>query len=139
MASLCSYFVKNARNISSPQRNIVRGDKYRITILTPRLVRIEYNVNNEFENRPTSLVVNRNFGDIKFNATPGDSVITLTTEYFTLTYVKSAPISSKSIRIKVNGTDKEWSPGTKDVRNIGSINYSLDYLEENNLKLDKGL
>ena len=139
MASLCSYFVKNAKNISSPQRNIVRGDKYRITILTPRLVRIEYNVNNEFENRPTSLVVNRNFGDIKFDATPGDSVITLTTEYFTLTYVKSAPISSKSIRIKVNGTDKEWSPGTKDVRNIGSINYSLDYLEENNLKLDKGL
>ncbi|MBQ8219288.1 MAG: DUF5110 domain-containing protein [Bacilli bacterium] len=138
MASLCSYFVKNLKNISPPQRNIVKGTKYRFTVLTPRLIRIEYDENNEFENRPTALVINRNFGDIKYTYNETNISLTITTEYFTLTYIKGSPISSKSLKIKLNGTDKEWTPGSREVRNVGSINYSLDYLD-NNLKLDKGL
>lgn len=138
MANLASYFVKNQKNLIPNQRNIVRGDKYRFSILSPRLIRIEYNKDNKFEDRATSLVVKRNFGNVSFTTSQTDLSLTITTEYFTLTYIKSSPITSKNLKVVVNGTDREWYPGHKEVRNLGSINYSLDYLDDN-LKLDKGL
>ena len=138
MASMASYFIKNYKNLIPNQKNIVRGDKYRFSILSPRLIRIEYNKDNIFEDRATSLVVKRNFGDVSFTASQTDLSLTITTEYFTLTYIKSSPITSKNLKVVINGTDREWYPGHKEIRNLGSINYSLEYLD-NNLKLDKGL
>ena len=135
---MASYFIKNYKNLIPNQKNIVRGDKYRFSILSPRLIRIEYNKDNIFEDRATSLVVKRNFGDVSFTASQTDLSLTITTEYFTLTYIKSSPITSKNLKVVINGTDREWYPGHKEIRNLGSINYSLEYLD-NNLKLDKGL
>lgn len=138
MASLSAYFIKNNRDLIPEQKNIITGDKYRFSILSPRLIRIEYNKDNKFENRATSLVVKRNFGSTNFTVEQTELSLTITTEYFTLTYVKGTPMNSKNLKVKVNGTDREWYPSHKEIRNLGSINYSLDYLE-NNLKLDKGL
>lgn len=138
MASMASYFVKNSKNLIPNQKNIIKGDKYRFSILSPRLIRIEYNKDNIFEDRATSLIVKRNFGDVQFTTSQTDLSLTITTEYFTLTYIKSSPITSKNLKVVVNGTDREWYPGHKEIRNLGSINYSLEYLD-NNLKLDKGL
>lgn len=138
MASLSAYFIKNNRDLIPEQKNIITGDKYRFSILSPRLIRIEYNKDNKFENSATSLVVKRNFGSTNFTVEQTELSLTITTEYFTLTYVKGTPMNSKNLKVKVNGTDREWYPSHKEIRNLGSINYSLDYLE-NNLKLDKGL
>lgn len=135
---MASYFIKNYKNLIPNQKNIVRGDKYRFSILSPRLIRIEYNKDNIFEDRATSLVVKRNFGDVSFTTSQTDLTLTIITEYFTLTYIKSSPITSKNLKVVINGTDREWYPGHKEIRNLGSINYSLEYLD-NNLKLDKGL
>ena len=138
MASLCSYFVKNSKDLIPNRRNVVRGDKYRFTVLSPRLIRIEYNKNNKFEDRATALVVKRDFGYTPYTINQTDISLTITTEYFTLTYVKSAPINGKNIKVAINGTDKEWYPEIKEVRNLGTINYSLDDLDKN-LNLNKGL
>lgn len=138
MASLCSYFVKNKKDLIPNSKNIIKGDKYRFSILSPRLIRIEYNKNNVFEDRATALVVKRNFGDVSFTINNTELSLTIVTEYLTLTYFKNSPINSKSLKVTVNGTLREWYPGQKEIRNLGSINYSLDYLN-NNLKLDKGL
>lgn len=138
MAGLCSYFVKNSKDLIANRRNIVRGDKYRFTVLSPRLIRIEYNKNNKFEDRATALVVKRDFGYTPYTINQTDISLTITTEYFTLTYIKSAPINGKNIKVVINGTDKEWYPEIKEVRNLGTINYSLDDLDKN-LKLNKGL
>lgn len=138
MANLCSYFVKNSKNLKAYDRNVIRGDKYRFTVLTPRLIRIEYSKNNTFENRATSLVVNRDFGKVSYTVSDTDLALTIVTEYFTLTYSKGQTINNNNLRVVVNGTEREWRPGNKEVRNVGGINYSLDYFK-NNLKLDKGL
>lgn len=138
MANLCSYFVKDSKKLIPQNKYIIKGQTYRFTILTPRLIRIEYNKNGIFEDRATSLVINRNFSETNFNINGDEQSIIITTEYFTLTYVKERPISGNNIRLKINGTDREWHPGYKEVRNIGSIAYSLDNLD-NNLKLGKGL
>ncbi len=138
MANLCSYFVKDSKKLIPQNKYIIKGQTYRFTILTPRLIRLEYNKNGIFEDRATSLVVNRSFGNTNFNISGDEQTLIITTEYFILTYVKERPLSSNSIKIKITGTDREWYPGYKDVRNIGGISYSLDELD-NNLKLDKGL
>ena len=138
MANLTSYFVNDARKLIPENKYIVKGKTYRFSVLTPRLIRIEYNKDGIFEDHATSLVVNRTFSGCQYNTTYDDLSLTITTEYFTLKYVKEAPISSKSIKVTVNGTDKEWTPGHQDVRNYGSLTYSLDNLGDK-LKLSKGL
>ena len=57
MVKLASYFVNNDQNLQTDQKNIIKGKKYRFSILTPRLIRIEYNENGVFEDRATSLVI----------------------------------------------------------------------------------
>ena len=47
---------------------IFTGDKYRITVLTERLIRLEYNENGVFEDNPTELVMCRNFPKPEFKA-----------------------------------------------------------------------
>ena len=138
MASLCSYFVKNRRDLIPVSKDIIKGEKYRFSVLSPRLIRIEYNNNGNFEDRATSLVVKRNFEETTFSLNQTDLSLTIMTEYFTLNYVKNGEINNRNLRVNVNGTDREWFPGNKEVRNVGSINYSLDYLDKD-LKFDKGL
>ncbi len=139
MANLCSYFVKNVTNLKPPSKNIIIGTHYRFEVLSPRLIRIEYNKNNFFEDRATSLVVSRNLGDTTFTHTETDVALTITTEYFTLTYIKGNPISGNNIKVLINGTDREWTPNNKEIRNLGSLSYSLDNLDSTKLKLNKGL
>ena len=45
----------------SNPKAIIQGDKYRITILTNALVRLEYSESGIFEDRPTQTVLNRDF------------------------------------------------------------------------------
>ena len=138
MANLCSYFVNDQKKLIPQSKSIVKGKTYRFSVLTPRLIRIEYNSKGNFEDRATSLVVNRSFPEVKFNVNVDELSLTITTEYFTLTYVKESPINSNTIKMSLNGTMKEWTPGYKDIRNLGGLAYSLDKLD-NKFKLDKGL
>ena len=138
MANLCSYFVKDSKNLIPQPKSILKGQTYRFSILTPRLIRLEYNKNGVFEDRATSLVVNRTFGETRFTAKVEEQSLVVSTEYFTLTYIREKPIFGNNISIIINGTDREWRPGYKEVRNVGTISYSLDDLDKD-LKLAKGL
>lgn len=138
MANLCSYFVKDSKNLIPQPKSILKGQTYRFSILTPRLIRLEYNKNGVFEDRATSLVVNRTFSEIQFSVKVEEQSLVVSTEYFTLTYIREKPISGNNISITINGTDREWRPGYKEVRNVGTISYSLDDLDKD-LKLAKGL
>ena len=57
---------KNYDDAISLDAAIIRGVNYRITILSDILVRIEYNANGKFEDRPTELVKFRKFDVPKF-------------------------------------------------------------------------
>ena len=138
MSGLASYFVKVKNNLIPESKCIIKGKNYRFSILTPRLIRLEYNKNGVFEDRATSLVINRTFGNSAFTITPDENFLIITTEYFTLKYSKEKPLSSSTIKVTVTETDKEWTPGHSDFRNFGSIGYSLDDLKAK-FKLSKGL
>lgn len=140
MASYASYYVKDAKKLVANDRHVVDGQTYRFTVLTPRLIRLEYSKDGYFEDRATSLVVNRTFEDFVYGISGEDPALIITTEYFTLTYTKESPFTSNTLKVSLNGTDKVWTPGHKEIRNVGSLTYSLDEFDiRGDVKLDKGL
>lgn len=133
---LTSFFV-NKKGLIPSSKYIIKGKKYRFSLLSPRLIRLEYNERGVFEDRATQLVINRSFKDFKFNYTENEMSIQITTDYYTLTYVKEMPFS-KGISVSVNNTKKVWKPGVSFVKNLGGLSYSLDD-SPSKINFDNGL
>lgn len=65
---------------------IVAGQNYRISVLTSRLLRLEYSEDGEFEDRATQIVLNRNFGKTEFRTEEKKGVLFLFTGDLILEY-----------------------------------------------------
>ena len=125
-------------------KNIIQGNKYRFTVLTERLIRMEYNENGVFEDRPTKLVWYRNMDKVNYKLKEDEKYLEIETSYFRLTYQKEKPFkgswinSMGNLKVELLNSDRIWYYGHPEVRNYGAPSTSLD---DNNgkLKLKKGL
>ncbi len=126
------------------KNNIIQGEKYRFTVLTPRLIRMEYSETGEFEDRLTTLVINRKTDKVDFKLKEDKKYIEITTSYFRLTYQKNKPFYSgkidtmKNLKVELLNTDRIWYYGHPEIRNYGAPSNSLDD-SKGKLKLKKGL
>jgi alpha-glucosidase (family GH31 glycosyl hydrolase) len=66
--------------------NIVQGDHYRFTLLTDRLIRMEYSEDGVFEDRPTQIVWNRTFAPVEYKVLPKDEGFELVTDRMRVIY-----------------------------------------------------
>ena len=123
---------------------IFKGLKYRITVLSDMLVRLEYSETGVFEDRPTELARFRDFQVPKIIVTQDEKNLDLKTNYFELIYEKEKPFTGSRFspdqyfKVKLLDTDKVWFFGQAEARNFKSTTTSLD----NALslpKLEKGL
>lgn len=96
MSELKEHF-KMDYNILPNISSVVQGNKYRITVLSEILVRLEYSETGTFEDRPTELVINRKFNPIKFEKHEDNKYLTIKTKYFTLTYQKEMPFLDQKL------------------------------------------
>lgn len=125
------------------ESNIIKGNKYRFTILSERLIRLEYNQDGIFEDRPTELVWFRDMPKVEYNIKQDNKILEITTKYFRLTYHKEKPFDSgkinqmKNLRVELLNSDKIWYYNHPEVRNYGAPGMSLD--DKTKLKLQKGL
>jgi len=71
---------------SAPAASVVAGDRWRVTVLTERLLRLEYAADGVFEDRPTQVVLDRNFPTPAFTLTRKGAGILLRTPALTLEY-----------------------------------------------------
>ena len=142
MANISNYYIEKREKLISDKESYVVGNNYRFTVLSPRLIRLEYSSDGIFEDRPTSLVVNRSFPKTNYSITESDTLIEIATEIFTLTYVKGKDFKSgvfgSNIKASINGTDREWQMNSPEVRNLRAINFSIDSIKDD-IILDKGL
>ena len=144
MSNISDYFIKNTKDLISKKECMVIGQKYRFTMLTDRLIRLEYSENGIFENRSSQNVIFRNFDRPIFVVNESDTLLQISTKYYTLSYVKNKPFGSgkltpgSNLKAILKGTEKEWYFEHPEARNFGTINYSLDDFI-GKLKLDKGL
>ncbi|MEG0826298.1 MAG: glycoside hydrolase family 31 protein [Bacilli bacterium] len=118
--------------------------KFRFTIITESLIRIEYNKDGLFEDRPTQLVWFRNHPKPNYQIKEDKKYLEIETRYFKLYYIKGKNIQgtkinpSQNLKIELKNSDRVWYYGHPEVRNYGAPSEAL---ETNNKKskIKKGL
>lgn len=91
---------------------VVRGPAVRFTVLTSRLIRLEYSATETFENRPSQVFWYRRQPVPPFATRQSDTAIEIETEYLQLRYQpteRGFTSSTLSIRLKTTGVT--WSYG----------------------------
>ncbi len=135
MYSLGRQFLFNMNRSKANPASIFKGTNYRITVLTERLIRIEYNRTGLFVDAPTQLVLCRNFNLPKIDVNQDNKYLEITSKYFKLTYVKENIVNSGNLKIYLNNTDSVWYYNHPEVRTYDGLINSLD----DNKRFDKGL
>lgn len=82
--------------------NVVKGDKYRFTVLTSQMIRLEYDDKGIFEDRATQRVLNRNFISQSFKLIDEEENLEIITDHIHLIYDKKK-FSKNGLTIKVRG------------------------------------
>ena len=143
MYNLGEHFNMNLDRSKSNKKCIFKGEKYRITILSERLVRLEYNIEGNFVDEPSELVWYRDFEKPNFLVKEDANYLIIKTKYFRLTYVKEKPFQGSklntmaNLKVELLNTDKIWYYGHPEVRNYSAPNFSLD--DNNKHAFTKGL
>jgi len=130
-------------NPQADEKAVVKGDKYRFTILTERLIRIELNSNGEFEDRATQFAINRNLPVPKFTLEENDEYLTIITEKIKFTYFKNADQSYDAFccehYVDRPGTLSAWrNRGTSAQYNLKGTIRTLDF-KNGVVELENGL
>lgn len=109
--------------------SVVRGERYRFTLLTSRLVRIEYAQDGVFEDRPSQMAVNRDFDVPSFNVRDTAAGLEIHTEHLSIFYDKG-PLTPGGLSIKVRsacrGIYSTWRYGEALTENLGGTARTLD-------------
>ncbi len=132
MYNLGEQFKIDLKSAEANPKAIVSGKTYRFTVLSPRLIRLEYSLNGAFLDRPTGLVLHRNLPLPKFHTKDNDYFIEISTDYFKLTYTKEKPFEgtkvnpTMNLKVELLNTDKVWYYGHPEVRNFGVPAISLE-------------
>lgn len=118
--------------ILANNKAIFKGKNYRITILSERLVRLEFSNVGNFNDKPTLLVRNRNFPLPPMKVEQDEQYLVITTKYFSLQYTKEKPFlgpkyaPDSNLKISLLTTDKTWYYGHPEARNFKGDAFSLD-------------
>ena len=148
MYNLGEQFIVGKNSIANP-KSVLRGDKYRFTVLTESLLRLEYSENGVFEDRATENVFNRYLDIPKFDVMEDSKMLTIVTDYFKLYYVKNSnfkgnrvsPTSNLKVEflenVDSNKPNRFWYYGMPEVRNYGAPGFQLGSRKKQ--KLVKGL
>ena len=105
---------------------MVVGECYRFTVLTSRLIRMEYAVDNKFQDRPSQTFWFRSLPVPSFTVNNSNGVLSIETDALILTYRVGKPFSGSSLRIQIKASKKIWKYGQKDRGNLEGTARTLD-------------
>lgn len=114
--------------VANPASLVVSGQA-RFTVLTPRLIRLEWASNGQFEDRATFAFPNRAADVPSFSAVKGESTLEIKTDALALTYrddSKPFHADNLSITLEINGQTVTWTPGTPNPGNLHGTRRTLD-------------
>jgi alpha-glucosidase (family GH31 glycosyl hydrolase) len=107
--------------------SIVLGPKVRFTILTDRLLRLEYSSTGEFEDRPSQAFLYREQPVPKFTSKVTDDSIEIETDFLLLRYrITSRGFHKSTLSIRLKQTDVTWRYGMRPRGNLGGTARTLD-------------
>src|SRR3954470_6337539 len=109
-------------------RAVVRGDTYRITVLTDGLLRLEHAPDGRFEDRASTFALRRRLDVPEFRVTDTGTHLVLTTDRLRLTYDKG-PFSTSGLAVEVLGGITTYHPVWRfgqPAPNLGGTARTLD-------------
>ena len=119
---------------ASAGAEVVAG-KARFTVLTPRLIRMEWAEDGVFEDRATLGVVNRELPVPAFKVSKSAKKVVIRTDALTLTYTGQGEFDAKNLTVVFNMKDPSskkgvkkvsWKPGDDDSGNLLGTARTLD-------------
>lgn len=131
MYNLGEHFTIDPNKLKAKSSVIYQGEKYRITFLSERLIRLQYSEKGIFHDDATQLVENRVFDNPKIEVKEDTLYLEVKSKYYSLTYCKNQPFkgtsmnAAKNLSIRVNGTDSYWYYGCPEFRNYYGNNSTL--------------
>lgn len=125
--SVCSSSQPN--NPHANAKAVVVEGNARFTVLTPQLIRMEWNQDGAFEDHPSLVFINRDLEPPAFSVQyPSDSLL-IRTDKLTLVYKKgSGRFTQTNLHVKLSIANREiiWHPGLDDTANLGGTIRTLD-------------
>jgi len=91
-------------------KNIAKGENYRITVLTDRLIRLEYQKEGFFEDRATKMVVSRDFPEAWADINDCEDSLVIETKSLVLKYDKRE-FSPLGLSITLKDSNSLWNYG----------------------------
>ena len=126
MYNLGEQFKFNYDKSKVNDKSVIRGKKYRITIITDRLIRFEYNDSGLFEDRPTELIWYRNFETPEFEIKQDEKYLEVTSKYFKIFYINDKKFQggrinpTANLKVELLNSDRYWYYGHPEIRNYGA-------------------
>ncbi len=127
---------KNYGNLSmgiADPKSIVQGEGWRFTVLTERMIRMEYSANNEFVDKQTQIVVDRRFPVPEFTFHETESKVEIVTKYLIVTYDKK-PFSGNGLTVQMLGNPYLrktgiWFYGDQEFMKMGNLKGTTETLD----------
>jgi alpha-glucosidase (family GH31 glycosyl hydrolase)/putative sterol carrier protein len=120
-------------------RSVVQGANWRFTVLTPRLLRLEYSLEGAFEDRPSQVFWFRRQPVPDFEMRETDDRVQIETNYLLLSYtISDAGFTPQTLSIILKETGTVWQYGEDDNLNLRGTVRTLDNVD-GALALEQGL
>ncbi|MFN8530588.1 MAG: glycoside hydrolase family 31 protein [Anaerolineae bacterium] len=130
-------FTLDVRPVASSDA-VVRVGAARFTVLTERLIRLEYDERGVFEDQASQTVWYRQQPTPSYTVQRTDGQVKIETAAFSLCWEEGQPFSAKSLSIHVKAVDTVWHPGDVDPANLKGTARTLDF-NNGSVPLNDGL
>lgn len=113
--------------VANPDACVIAGNA-RFTVLTDRLIRMEWSENGQFEDHATLAIINRNLPVPDFKVSRNGNSVRIRTDALTLDYSGEGKFdeSNLSVSFKMNGCKVVWHPGLSSEGNLMGTARTLD-------------
>jgi alpha-glucosidase (family GH31 glycosyl hydrolase) len=139
MTQIPDHFRIEFASLAAPDA-VIQAQNARFTVLTPRLIRLEYSPEERFEDRPSQAFWFRDLPVPPFTAkTTAAGRVEIETEFLALSYdVTDQGFAPESLSITLKATGVAWHFGDQDDRNLRGTYRTLD-VADGAVPLEPGL
>lgn len=140
MSEIPPHFQIKAQGKASPE-SIVVMDSVRFSLLTSRMIRMEYDPLQHFEDRPTQIFWHRKQPKPAFSVVRDDRHLEIVTDHLHLRYTPAHPgegFSSDNLSVEILATGEVWQYGMEETKNLKGTLRTLDTVD-GYAPLEKGL
>lgn len=118
--------------------NTVSGSVFRFTVLTDRLIRLEYDPSGTFEDRASQTIFNRDFPATAYTVSSEGDLLVIETAELILRYRKESAFAADTLSIRLkNEPASSWNFG-EDFEDLGGTTQTIDTIA-GEIPLDRGV